>query len=71
MAGVDKHLALVAWVSQTPTRLPIVLGPGESWTGIVDANCVGAAIRSIGGTKARTVLSDTADNEYRSEPVGF
>jgi hypothetical protein len=58
------------WVAQSPSPLPVVLQPGDHWTGLAHAGSVKASIdRNLGPRrqwKVSPVVSDTADRKYRA-----
>jgi hypothetical protein len=66
--GRDKSVVPIDWVSQTPCSLPLVLNPGDHWTGLVHAGSVKESLdRNLGPRRRwqiRPVVSDTADRRY-------
>jgi hypothetical protein len=66
--GKDRSVVPVDWVAQTPHSLPLVLNPGDHWTGLVHVGSVKASLdRNLGPRRrwqVRPVVSDTADRRY-------
>jgi hypothetical protein len=70
--GKSKATSVVPidWVVQSPRSLPVLLNPGDHWSGLVHAGSVKASIdRSLGPRRrwhVSPVVSDTADRRYRA-----
>jgi hypothetical protein len=66
--GRDKSVVPFDWVAQVPSSLPLVLKPGDHWTGLVHARSVKESLdRNLGPRRrwqVRPVVSDTADRRY-------
>ncbi len=69
--GAASQLTLVAFKVQAPSPLPLTLGPGEKWDGMVDGEGFRAAIASLEAGdppwEIRVAVKDAADGHYESE----
>lgn len=66
--GRDTSVVPIDWMVQTPRSLPLVLNPGDHWTGLVHAGSVKESLdQNLGPRRrwrVRPVVSDTADRRY-------
>jgi hypothetical protein len=66
--GKDKSVVPIDWVAQSPRNLPLVLNPGDHWSGLVDAGAVKASLdRNLGRRQrwqVRPIVSDAAERRY-------
>lgn len=69
--GRNETFAVIKWVLQTPRSLPIPLGPGDHWTGLVAPGVMeGSLLRRYGGSaprRIRPVASDPTGRRYAAK----
>ena len=63
------------WITQSPSPLPIRLGPGDTWLGMIHAASVKEGIDRQRGQgprwQVRAVMSDGADRRFPAKPSGW